>query len=401
MPSFRKVLFQVHLWVGLAAGVFFILLGLSGSLLVYPELFTSSPPAPKATASGTPLSLEAVVAAARKDMPQAGTGSATITLPRVAGNPITIQFSSTAGGRGARGVGNFRGSQPAARDEAARRPGPAGVSAQRIYVDPVSGDILGHASAAPRNSPVGLARQLHESMLMGAAGRTLVAWLGVGMLFLGLSGLYLWWPKKGQWKFAFGVRRTARGFRLYREIHGAIGIWFWLVFLVVTATSIPLGFPGVMSMLTASSPRNERVAFVQPQIVDVPDNVVRLPLRQLVAGAEKAAGAKATGLVVPSQPNRPVSVTFANGNGPPRSIALNPYTGQSFTPAASPIVNPGITRRAIEQLHGGEGMGPVWRFLVFLSGFLPLIFVVTGLLMWIKKRTARIVQPKPAFSGAS
>jgi uncharacterized iron-regulated membrane protein len=43
----------------------------------------------------------------------------------------------------------------------------------------------------------------------------------------------------------------------------------------------------------------------------------------------------------------------------------------------------------IEQLHGGGLLGPVWKFLVFLSGFLPLIFVITGLMMWLKKRQAR------------
>ena len=113
--------------------------------------------------------------------------------------------------------------------------------------------MLGSSTIAP--SPLlGPAHQIHEAMLqLGGAGRTFVAWLGVGMLFLGLSGLYLWWPKNGQWKFAFRVRRTTRGFRLYREIRGMLGIWFWLVFLFVTVTSISLGFPSVLGMLTGSA----------------------------------------------------------------------------------------------------------------------------------------------------
>ncbi|MGZ5922245.1 MAG: PepSY domain-containing protein, partial [Rhizomicrobium sp.] len=37
-------------------------------------------------------------------------------------------------------------------------------------------------------------------------------------------------------------------------------------------------------------------------------------------------------------------------------------------------------------LHQGVGLGPVWRALVFLTGLVPTLFVVTGMMMWLKKR---------------
>ena len=40
-------------------------------------------------------------------------------------------------------------------------------------------------------------------------------------------------------------------------------------------------------------------------------------------------------------------------------------------------------------LHAGEGWGPFWRALVFVSGLLPLLFVITGTVMWLKKRKGR------------
>lgn len=48
-----------------------------------------------------------------------------------------------------------------------------------------------------------------------------------------------------------------------------------------------------------------------------------------------------------------------------------------------------------EPLHGGEALGPIWRFLVFLVGFLPLLFVITGVSMWFKKRAARMPMGTP------
>jgi uncharacterized iron-regulated membrane protein len=242
----------------------------------------------------------------------------------------------------------------------------------------------------------GIAHEMHEAMLLGGAGRTLVAWLGVGMLFLGLSGLYLWWPREGQWKFAFGVRRTARGVRFYREIHGMFGIWFWLVFLLVTVTAIPLGFSSVMAMIPgqAARPQGTPPGFGAPQTVEMAAGATLMPLNDLVAEAAKNAGATPTAITVPGTPDRVVTVTLAGaeGAGPPRTVALNPYTGAVLTPA--PVAG-GIDRRTIEQWHGGTALGPVGKFLVFLSGFLPLIFVVTGAIMWFKKRAARMPMSQP------
>ena len=40
-------------------------------------------------------------------------------------------------------------------------------------------------------------------------------------------------------------------------------------------------------------------------------------------------------------------------------------------------------------LHRGSGLGGLWRGLVFVSGFLPALFAVTGVSMWLLKRAAR------------
>jgi len=40
-------------------------------------------------------------------------------------------------------------------------------------------------------------------------------------------------------------------------------------------------------------------------------------------------------------------------------------------------------------VHDGS-LGFAWRFLVFLSGLVPTLFMVTGLVMWWKKRQRRV-----------
>ncbi len=46
-------------------------------------------------------------------------------------------------------------------------------------------------------------------------------------------------------------------------------------------------------------------------------------------------------------------------------------------------------------VHDGT-LGALWRFMVFLSGLVPTLFIVTGLIMWWKKRQRHV--PMTAMS---
>ena len=52
-------------------------------------------------------------------------------------------------------------------------------------------------------------------------------------------------------------------------------------------------------------------------------------------------------------------------------------------------------QRAVGRLHEAYGFGLIYQSLVFLSGFLPLIFFVTGIAMWWKKRQNRLAMNQP------
>ncbi len=401
----RNVLFQIHMWVGLSVGILFILLGLSGSILVYATPLTRAltAPAPKATASGAPLPLENIVAAARQSAPQSAGQSATVTLPQQSGDPATVRFVAQRNfgppgeGRGEGAAGRVEGRGEGAARGAAGPEGRGGarVPPQDIFVDPVSGTVLG-TRAASQPTIVAIAHQMHEAMLLGQPGRQLVGWLGVGMFILGLSGLVLWWPKKGQWKFAFGVRRTAKGFRLYREIHGMAGIWGYIVFIFVTFTAIPIAFPQVAQILSPSSPSE---GGPPPGLQRLPDpTVTPIDGAQMISADQaidlaKQAVPDATirSVTLPVQRNRAISIAAVTGDGPGTStVYVDPYNAQVIETRA-PQGPPGAGRGGLNwrAMHSGEDFGAVWEFLVFLVGLLPLVFVTTGAMMWFKKRQNR------------
>jgi uncharacterized iron-regulated membrane protein len=361
MRGLRKFLFQCHMWIGLVLGLLLVALGLSGSVLVYDDVILDFlAPAPHATAQGAPLSLDQIIAAARAATTTRG--PATVTPATEAGAPAIVRIG--AAGRG----------------------GARGAPATQIYVDPVSGAVLGSAPAVL--PPIlAFAHQLHGNFLMGQDGRRFVGYLGLAMVILGLSGLVLWWPKTGQWKNAFLVRRTAKGLRFHRELHGMLGIWMYVVFIAVSYSGMALAWPQLTGMPVVS----RTVPTVAP-LVGAPENS-----RGAIGADQAVALVKAQApdmalrsVMVPQRPDQPITVSFFSHGAVNASAAVDPLRAQVMT-----LRDPSAQFMAWQRpVHQGL-LGPVWRFLVFLSGFLPAIFVFTGVAMWLKKRQNRMAMSTP------
>jgi len=60
-----------------------------------------------------------------------------------------------------------------------------------------------------------------------------------------------------------------------------------------------------------------------------------------------------------------------------------------------PLNNAYRLGHAITDLHFGIHFGPFYTVLVFISGLMPLIFFVTGLMMWLKKRQSKLAMSQP------
>ena len=221
---------------------------------------------------------------------------------------------------------------------------------------------------------------------MGREGRQFVGWLGLAMVLLGATGLVLWWPKKGQWKYAFIVRRTARGLRFHRELHAMLGIWAFFVFIVVTFSGVVLAWPQTMG--TQPPGFNPRAL---PALEPI-EGAHRIGADQAVAIA-LAADPDATlrSITIPGRRDQPVTVNLLSHGAINATALIDPWRAKLVT-----LRDPSQSFLAWQRpVHQGT-LGPVWKFLVFLSGFLPAIFVTTGVIMWAKKRKAHIAGQRPA-----
>ena len=75
------------------------------------------------------------------------------------------------------------------------------------------------------------------------------------------------------------------------------------------------------------------------------------------------------------------------GSGDIITVTTDDHSGQT-SPAIAPLSG---DRAAawIRWIHEGSHSGPVWAVVVTLTGIFPTIFAVTGIIMWLRKRSDR------------
>ena len=402
--TFRYWLQQLHLWVGLILLLPLVMMGITGAVLVYAHdiehlLGQGDPPVKTA---GEWQSAAKLIEAAKAANSEPGRIPIAVRWPIEVGEPAAVRLSRP-------GMANerpqFRGGQQGGQQggQATGAPAQGRVPTQspfagslQILIDPVSLQVL-----QTQRAMTGWVRFFHDLhghiFIPGGVGREIVGWLGVAMLVLGCSGLYLWWPKPGQWKAAFQVRRKAKGLRLNRELHGAVGIWSLVIFMLVNFTGVYLAFPQQISAAvnTIWPGRDMRAAMFQARV-----EPMRGTAPMDVDEAVELARARVPGTrflnaflsVRPDQALRVGLIRPGHEEGAPIiTVIVDPYRKSVvdvFDPQAMSTGEKIIAwQRA---LHYGIGLGGVYKFLVFVSGVIVPIFAVTGFLMWwIKRRNRR------------
>ncbi len=264
-----------------------------------------------------------------------------------------------------------------------------------FIVDPASAKVL-DVRPAPYNAFIGLMHDLHGRLLIpGREGRQVVGWLGVAMLLLGMSGIVIWWPKRGQWSTGFRIRQNARGYWLYRDLHGAAGIWGLVVFLIVSFSGVAIAFPdtvrGIVTLGMAQSVGRTNIRFAQrPHSRTNQGRKAARPRWRCRAGEGALSRCRYSKHRRSRQTQRRVARDVRqHGDGPVSTAYVDPWRKQIFAMRNVPGDTTDTFMAWQRPLHQGSGWGGLWRILVFLSGLLPSLFVTTGIVMWVKKRRAR------------
>jgi uncharacterized iron-regulated membrane protein len=306
-----------------------------------------------------------------------------------------------------RGEGRRAGGQQQAQGRVPTRSPFAG--SQQLLFDPVSLELV--QTQQTRGGWVRFFHDLHGHLFIaGGLGREIVGWLGVALLVLGCSGLYLWWPRAGQWKAAFTVRRKARGVRFNRELHGALGIWSLVLFMLVNFTGVYLAFPQqIGTAVNAVWPgRDMRAAQFQARVEPM-RGAAAISLDEALALAnERVPDARFLNAFLPVRPDQALRIGMIrpghSEGAPVITVIIDPWRKKIVDVFDPRTLSTGETIIAWQRgLHYGQGLGAGYKFLVFVAGVIVPVFAVTGFLMWwLKRRNRRAGQrAKAAIIAAS
>jgi uncharacterized iron-regulated membrane protein len=212
--------FSVHRWLGIALGVWFALVGLTGSMLVFedpvdawlnPDLLTTSTRGPR-------LPPEAILSRALKQ-PNFGAVER-IRVPAAPGDVYRLQIR----------VSPSRG----ARDERIE-----------AMFDPVSGELLGSRGTETLglSAPYLLKTvyEFHRNVLLGTFGSNIVGVAGFLLLASAVTGLVVAIPKKRSgWARLVWINLRASATRIVFDVHRSLGAVFLVLLLLTTITGATL-----------------------------------------------------------------------------------------------------------------------------------------------------------------
>lgn len=363
----RKFWFSIHRWLGLTVGALFVLIGLSGSLLVFyraidewlhPDLLLSAGDGE----SRRPLA--EVIGAAEDGLPGEPARALFVDAPRSDRGVWTVWFAEQT-------------------DDA------AGFT--QVYVDPSTAEVTG--SRVWGEYLVTWIYRLHHRLLAGDTGETVVGVAGLLLLVSLGTGIYLWWPLwRHSWRAAWAIRG---GRRFQYDLHKSAGMVSALFLLILAFTGVYLIFPGwIRPCVTAISPRT----------VPEAGELRSRPRAGLAAiGADRAVAiaqdairdGQLKRLYLPASPDdpyvvrlrRPGEVRRSSGNS---RVWLDRYSGEVLA------VRDWNRRTAADAflawqfpLHNGEAFGLAGRWIVFAAGLSPAVLYVTGCVLWWRKRRSR------------
>lgn len=350
----RQALFQVHLWSGIAIGLYLIVICLTGSILVYRYEIEHAiaPGLNRVEVAPGRADLQAVYEELKRRYPHL-----TFQQMAIPDSPERAWFWRT-------------------RDKDNNR--------VYLYFHPNTGQILG--AEEHKFLWMQWVYDLHVYLLLGKPGLVPNGIGGALLFLLCVSGLVVWWPGIKNWRFGFRYAAQAGWRRQNYDLHKLTGIASFLVLAVIALSGVYYCFP------------NESRAFIgwasgHPMLVDPiltgrPKPKQLANLNDVYAEAERALpGGRVWALSIPQRPDSPFTYRKIYPGDWHRAgdhwVFLDAESGKLIQRENTSDF-PWGTRliKSMAPLHFGTWGGHPSRVLYIAMGFGAALLAVSGYLMY-------------------
>lgn len=365
--SWRKLFNDIHLWLGIGSGLILFLVCLSGTAYTFrsevEELLEPSKYQVEVTENAERLPAESIIERMREEVEGR---VAAIEIPEDKSRVYSINVKTSEKDR--RGTNYF--------------------------VDPYTAEVKG-TSESPASGFFMFMFRMHRWLLLDAEiGRPIVGTATIIFVFILLTGLVLWWPKKlKQWKQGFKVKTDANWKRINHDLHNTLGFYAFLLMLIMALTGLCWSFgwyrDGLSTVMGAEvfggrgeKPLNSSPAAEGSERLSVADYLRRADEILPYEGDYRVS--------LPSGPEAPVVVmkhkTGFFALAAFDKVQLDQYTGAALKVEkfSDKALNEQIVS-LIKPIHLGEVFGTFSKILYFISCLIATSLPVTGTIIWINK----------------
>lgn len=375
--AFRKLTFQLHLWLGLTSGLIVAVMAVTGCILTfekelkqkfYPERYLIKP----IKKEKFPLSYLKIKA--QEALP----GGMKISRVEISSDPTrTYRFRSLKMNNDAL---TFWGSYQ---------------HYYRVYINPYTAKVEAVENAKQDFFEIVL--NLHRRLLLGEKiGKNITGYATLVFLILLISGLVIWYPRKmnkNMLKGMFLIKKTSNLKRLNYDLHNVLGFYSAIPLLLICYSALIWNFKEVdhfvERILNGREQKEEKLKSIPPTTEFSDQNTILDTVWSTVA---KSLINKETALI--SFPRTEegtyyAEITYANKQYQNDQYNFDQYTGkvlrfQSYQDKS--IGNGTALRERNYDLHTGTIFGITGKFLYFFAGFVAFSLPITGFIMWFNKK---------------
>jgi uncharacterized iron-regulated membrane protein len=357
--TLRAIILKVHLYLGLTAALFLILLGLTGSIMAFegdidhwlhPHDWYVEP-------SNHPLSEADLIAKVEQQVSPARVGLIQIAPERNLAQAMQLSDRSM------------------------------------LTVNPYDGAILSRATGPNRTQKLlGQIHQLHLRMAPEPRGtwvklgKQIISWAGLLLCMLAPTGFILWWRTRRasiRWKQSSWFRRCF-------DAHQVIGLYAGLFLWIAAFTGILIGFDwgeaAIYKLSGSAGPSRSAppasIAMPGPTHISV-DRAMEIARQAIPAGivemVQLPRGPKGAFFFV-------LRVPEETTGSPHSTVAVDQYSGQVLQARDFRTDSRGFYWiRFNRAIHTGDLFGTTGHVITSVSSLILVVMVLTGVVIWLKK----------------
>lgn len=380
---FKKILFQIHWFLGITAGLILSIMGVTGAIYSYDQQILKwvNSDSYVVQAENTP-----------KLTPAQLYQHFNTTQPEIKINSITIAKDPTSSS-----VVNIE-------KEGERR-------GYNMMVNPYNAQVLPDVKG---RKLLLLIQQIHRNLTAGEVGKQITGACALMLIYFVLSGLYLRWPKKHSARQWLAVKPKLKGRNFIWDLHAVVGTWVIIFYLLFACTGLYWSYDwwrsGMFTVMGVEQPKpqghgatpqnrgmqqgkqsdHNNDKKTEPQL----DNTQLITaLNQTWSGFNSQVGRDYSTLTLnlPKKDDGKVELNFVDAT-PQHERARNQaiYNYQTGNIEKMELYEDKKLNQKIMSsmlpVHRGSFFGPIYQFVAMLASLAMPFFLVTGWMLYLKRR---------------